>query len=29
MGERLDLFEQSGCNESSHDLLGVDRWSEQ
>lgn len=27
-GERLDLFEQSGCNESSQHLLGVDRWSE-
>lgn len=27
--ERLDLFEQSGCNESSQRSLGVDRWSEQ
>lgn len=28
-GGRLDLFEQSGCNESSQVLLGVDRWSVQ
>ena len=28
-GGGLDLFEQSGCNESSRRSLGVDRWSEQ
>ncbi len=27
-GERLDLSEQSGCNESTQRLLGVDRWCE-